>query len=258
MGRMGVLPADAPQLVERVTQSRSVRLAGIYSHFATADFQLTEIADHQQSTFQSLVESLRPQLPPDCIVHLANSAATITRPDAHYDMVRPGLALYGYAPADYMREQIDLRPILRLVSHLSAIKTLPPNHCVGYGQTFTTMRDTRLGIVPVGYFDGFQRKLSNNVVVGTPHGPTPVIGRISMDQLAVDLTDLPPLALGDEITLIDADPNAENSVESLARRLDTIPYEVTCCLGPRIDRIVMQTATAADETALTVRKSVGV
>lgn len=257
MGRMGVLPGDAPPLVERINKSRAIRLAGIYSHFATADFQLTEIADHQQSAFQTLVKSLRPQLPSDCIVHLANSAATITRPDAHYDMVRPGLALYGYAPAGYMREQIELRPILRLVSHLSAIKTLPPNHCVGYGQTFTTKRETRLGIVPLGYFDGFLRRLSNNAVVGTPHGPAPVVGRISMDQLAVDLTDLPSLSLGDEITLIDPDPNAENSVESLARRLETIPYEVTCCLGARIDRIVMRTASARVESAPKVRKSVG-
>ena len=242
MGRMGVLPDDCGPLVSAVRRCDSVRLAGVYSHFATADFRQPRIADLQEITFAAAVQSLKSQLPARCLLHLANSAATITRPTAHYDMVRPGLAMYGYAPAPFMREMIDLRPILRLTSHVSAVKMLPAGHCVGYGQTFTTQRPTKLGIVPVGYFDGFLRRLSNRAVVGTERGPAPIIGLISMDQLAIDVTDLGPVETGCDVVLIDPDAAAENSVESLAERMETIPYEITCCLGARIDRVVVRDA----------------
>jgi alanine racemase len=168
---------------------------------------------------------------------MANSAATITMPEAHLDMVRPGLALYGYWPARHMAGRIDLRPILRLVSHVTLIKELPVGHCVGYGQTFTTIRPTRLGMVPVGYFDGYVRALSNAAQVTINSRPAPVIGRVSMDQLAVDLTDIPGARLGSEVTLIDNRPEQPNSVAAIAERLGTIPYEVTCLLGQRIQRI---------------------
>jgi len=153
-------------------------------------------------------------------------------------MVRPGLGLYGYAPSAAMRRRHDLRPILRLTSRITLIKSLPVGHCVGYGQTFTTRRPTRLGLVPAGYVDGFIRGLSNNAVVGTAAGDAPVIGRISMDQLTIDLTDRPSVGVGDEVVLIDPDPARPNSVESLAGRLGTIPYEVTCLLGIRLNRAV--------------------
>lgn len=237
MGRMGVLASDCHNIGAAIGASRFVSLKGVYSHFATADFELRDLASRQLEKFHVVIEKARRFADGDFLVHLANSAATITMPEAHFDMVRPGLALYGYPPAAFMRSHIELRPIMRLVSHVAMTKKLPAGHCVGYSQTFTTTRETRIGIVPVGYFDGFLRKLSNNATVGTEAGPAPVIGRISMDQMAVDLTGLPQINTGAQIVLIDPSPTAENSVESLATRLETIPYEVTCMLGPRIDRV---------------------
>lgn len=237
MGRMGVLPKDAQPLAAAIAASNATAFRGVYSHFATADFELKDLAQKQLGEFHGVIERVRRYGDDDFMAHLANSAATITMPDAHFNMVRPGIALYGYAPAAYMRADIDLRPILRLVSHVVSIKTLPAGHCVGYGQTFTTTRTSRIGIIPVGYFDGFLRRLSNNSIVGTACGSAPVVGRISMDQMAVDLTDLDAIEVGAQILLIDSDPMAENSVESIATRLDTISYEVTCVLGPRIDRV---------------------
>jgi len=237
MGRMGVTPDRAVRLVQSIRAASSLRLTGIYSHFATADFKEIDLAQRQFSTFRRSLSGLSDYLPRGVTRHMANSAATIMMPEAHFDMVRPGLALYGSLPADHMGERIKLQPILRLVSHLSAVKELPTGHCVGYGQTFTTRRPTRLGIVPIGYFDGFLRALSNAATVSTPMGDAPVVGRVSMDQMAVDLTDLPPIAAGTEVTLISDEPDHPNSVAAMARRLGTIPYEITCLLGQRIDRV---------------------
>ncbi|MFQ5411313.1 MAG: alanine racemase [Phycisphaerae bacterium] len=239
MGRMGEMPEQIAELVRTVQYTASLELTGFYSHFATADFEDRDLVARQLATFNRVLEAINKDLPQGVIRHLANSAATITLPEAHFDMVRPGLALYGYLPAEHMSSLIDLRPILRLCSHLTAVKDLPAGHCVGYSQTFTTKRPTRLGIVPVGYFDGFLRSLSNQAIVGTPSGDVPVVGRISMDQMAIDLTDLPPLKPGAKIILIDDKPDRPNSVASIARRLGTIPYEITCLLGSRMDRVAI-------------------
>jgi alanine racemase len=239
MGRMGVTPQHAGALLDSIRQEPCLALVGYYSHLATADADDTGLAVRQLETFRRSLAEQHERLQRGTLRHLANSAATITMPAAHFDMIRPGFALLGYAPSDSIARRIDLRPALRLVSHLTAIKELPAGHCVGYGQTFTTRRPTRLGIVPAGYVDGFTVALSNAAVVGTPGGDAPVIGRISMDHLAVDLTDLPAMSLGTTVTLIDDRPDRPNSVAAIARRLGTIPYEVTCLLGRRVQRVAV-------------------
>ncbi|MBX3395082.1 MAG: alanine racemase [Phycisphaerae bacterium] len=236
MGRMGVMPDRVGELVRSIRVARCLQFVGIYSHFATADMKQRELARKQLSLFNHVLTAIRVNLPPGVIKHISNSAATIAMPDAHLDMVRPGLALYGYYPASHMAELIYLKPVLRLTTHLASVKELPVGHCVGYGQTFTTKRPTRIGIIPAGYFDGFIRMLSNNAVVGTPGGDAPVVGRVSMDQFAVDLTDLPPMGVGTPVTLIDDKPGRPNSVAGIAKRMNTIPYEVTCLLGSRVER----------------------
>jgi alanine racemase len=246
MGRMGVVSDEAVELLHEVLHEPTVQLQGVYSHFASADFEQFELARQQLATFQEFLAQASDFLPRGIIRHLANSAATIMLPDAHFDMVRPGLAMYGYCPAAHMARQIKLRPILRVVSHLTLVKELPAGHCVGYAQTFTTKRPTRLGVVPAGYVDGFVRRLSNNAVIGTPAGDAPVIGRISMDQLAVDLTDLPIMGTGTEVTLIDDNPDRPNSVQAIAERTGTISYEVTCLLGQRLQRVLRSSGEIPD------------
>jgi alanine racemase len=249
MGRMGCMPQQLPGLVEAVRSTPCLRLTGIYSHFATADLEKHDLARRQLATFQEALTTVEHLLPKGVLRHMANSAATISLPEAHFDMVRPGLALYGYPPAEHLFGQIELKPILRLVSHLTAVKEIPAGHCVGYGQTFTTRRPTRLGLVPIGYCDGYLRALSNAAVVSTSVGDAPVIGRVSMDQLALDLTDLEPLQPGDEVTLIHDAPDRPNSVWGLARQLGTVPYEVTCLLGQRIQRTPIGSSCATGGTA---------
>lgn len=237
MGRQGVMPNDVSDLIDAVRGQSAIRLSGIYSHFATADLEQHDLAGRQLATYRTVVDQLAERLPAWAHRHLANTAATLDWSDAHFDMVRPGLGVYGYAPSPDMRRRFELKPILRVTTRITLTKNLPSGHCVGYGQTFTTRRTTRLGVVPVGYADGFLRGMSNNAIVGTPGGDAPVIGRISMDQLTIDLTDLPGIGVGDEAVLIDPDPSRPNSVESIAARLGTIPYEVTCTFGRRMNRV---------------------
>lgn len=236
MGRMGCLPEELPDLLAAVRAAPSLRLTGIYSHFATADLEDHELTRRQLATFNTVLDKVSRHLPKGIIRHMANSAAALSLPEAHFDMIRPGLALYGYSPAEHMANKAGLKPVLRLVSHLTMVKELPPGHCVGYCQTFTTKRHARIGIVPIGYCDGYLRALSNAAVVSTPVGDAPVIGRVSMDHIAVDLTDLEPLQPGHEVTLIDDNPDRPNSMCALAKRLGTIPYEIMCLLGQRIQR----------------------
>lgn len=243
MGRMGCMPDKIGELIRTVRVTRCLHFTGFYSHFATADMKQREMARKQLSLFNHILTAIRVNLPPGVIKHMANSAATIMMGDAHYDMVRPGLALYGYYPASHMAELAYLKPTLKLMTHLTSVKDLPTDHCVGYGRTFITKRPSRIGIIPAGYTDGFLRILSNNATIGTPHGDAPVVGRISMDQLAVDLTDLPIMSPGTPITLIDDRPGRPNSVGGIAKRMGTIPYEVTCLLGSRIDRVAVSSVT---------------
>jgi len=182
------------------------------------------------------------RLPP---IHAANSAAIFRLPASHLDRVRPGLALYGYWAGPMHERPSDLRPAMRVVSRLIAVRRLPAGHGVGYGRTFVTRRPSTIGVVPIGYADGYRRLLGNDAVMtldavrDRPRRTVPVVGRISMDQTTVDLTDAGDVRIGDPIVVIDDDPAATNGVENLAGKLNTIPYEVTCLIGPRVPRVLV-------------------
>lgn len=239
MGRMGTRAEHALSLIEKIRSMPHFRLTGIYSHFGCADLADPALVDLQLAEYRNLLTRASDLLGAGVLRHFANSAATLTRPDAHFDMVRPGIAFYGLLPADRFLEPNPLRPALRVVSRVSAVKAIPAGHCVGYACTHRTTRPTRLGIVPVGYHDGFLRRLSNRMVIGTDAGDARVLGRVSMDQMAVDLTDMPAISAGSRVMLIDPDARRPNSVESIARLLDTISYEVVCGLGPRMERVLV-------------------
>lgn len=245
MGRMGLKPEHGMDVLRRLREFGNLRLAGVYSHFGTADLSDHALVDQQLAEYREFLK--RSEIGDSAsrggvIRHLANTAATMTRADAHFDMVRPGIGLYGLMPADGFSAKAELRPAMRVVSRVSAVKELPSGHCVGYGCTFRTERRSRIGNVPAGYHDGFVRALSNRAVVGTAHGDAPVVGRISMDQMAVDLTDLPGVRAGSEVVLLDERPERPNSVANTARLLGTISYEIICGLGGRIKRVLVERA----------------
>ena len=167
------------------------------------------------------------------IRHCANSGALTRYPEMYLDMVRPGIALYGVGDD---AERLGLRPVMRLKSCVSTIKVLDPDTTVSYGRTFRTEGKTRMGVLPIGYADGFFRGLSNRMAVQTAYGPAPQRGRICMDMCMVDLTDLPEVKVGDTVEIF----GQTQSVDSLAAILNTIPYELTCAVSKRVPRLYME------------------
>jgi alanine racemase len=231
MGRSGAIPDDAPELVAAIRRSPSLQLAGVFTHFAASDAADKAHAHGQAQRFADLLASLGPW--EGVLRHAANSAAVSDLPQTHLDMVRPGVAIYGYQASDELLRPMDLRPCLRLTAPIVQVKTLPAGWTCGYGCTVKLDRPRRVGIVAAGYNDGVSRALSGRCPVGVGGAMAPVLGRVSMDQLIVDLTDAPSAQVGDRAELISPDPAAANSVENLARLGGTIPYEVTCRLGRR-------------------------
>jgi alanine racemase len=242
MGRMGLLHGPAGAAICEMARCPGVNIEGIYTHFATADEPDLDFARGQLDNFSELTRALEAAGTRIPIRHACNSAGIFRIPAAHFDMVRPGLAVYGYWCGP---DRPALRPALRVVSRIVAVRQISTGDSVGYGRTFTAAHDSTVGVVPIGYGDGYRRALGNSAVMtldavrGRPRQTVPVVGRVSMDQVSVDLTGVPDVRCGDPITIIDNDPAAPNSVEALAAKLGTIPYEITCLLGQRIRRVAV-------------------
>lgn len=232
MGRSGVAPADAPHLVAAVRTAAPLHLAGIYTHFAASDESDKTHAQEQFDQFGKVLARVEPLT--GVLRHAANSAAVADMPHTALDMVRPGISVYGYSPSGEMLNPLPVRPALRLVAPIVQIKHLPAGATCGYGSENRLGRDSRIGIIPGGYGDGLSRQLAGRYSIGVNGRMAPVLGRISMDQLIVDLTDVGSVQVGQAAELISPDPNAPNSVANLARMLGTIPYEITCRLGRRV------------------------
>ena len=236
MGRLGTRdPAEA----DAVAADAGERLTGLMTHFATADERDGENAGfmgEQLLRFRARLPGLRGRFP-DAVVHAANSAATLRDPGAAFDMVRCGIALYGCSPFMGDAADDDLRPAMSLVSYLGSVKTLRSRESVGYGRVWRAARGTRVGLVPVGYADGYARSLTGRAQVLVGGRRVPVVGTISMDQLTVDLGPEATEGVGDEVVLIGAQGEGRVSAEEVAAWRATINYEVTCAVGPRIPRV---------------------
>ncbi|MDF7822536.1 alanine racemase [Pontiellaceae bacterium B12227] len=226
MGRLGVPATQAGDLIAAIQESANVELSGIYTHFATADEQDRTATQNQLDLFRSILPEQG-----GVTIHAANSAATLDWPETHFDMVRMGIAIYGCHPSDHMRNRADLKPCMSVKAKLISVKHMREGSRSGYGLTHEFNRDSRVGIVPIGYGDGYFRSLSGQAVVRINGRNAPVCGRVSMDQMTVDVTDITDAKVGDEVEIISADPSAPNCVENLARLAGTIPYEITCHLG---------------------------
>ncbi|MDY0165189.1 MAG: alanine racemase [Thermoguttaceae bacterium] len=236
MGRSGVLPDLAPALVRQARRQSGIVLDGIYTHYATADAADKTYARGQLARFRAAVRACGAEAK-GVILHTAASAATIDLPESHFDMVRVGTAMYGYQPSDEMHRVLPLRPALRVVSRLAQVKDVPAGSQVGYGLTYKFKRPARLGLVPIGYADGYRRALSNQAVMRVVGQYAPVRGRVSMDQTIIDLTDVPAAKVGDEVEVISRETEAPNSADNLALLAGTIVPEIVSGLGSRVRRV---------------------
>jgi alanine racemase len=228
MGRIGVGAAAASSVADFLAAQRTVRLEGIYTHLARAESSAS-FTRAQLVRFQQALRGLK--IPKGALLHAANSAAAVGYPAARLDLVRPGGAAYGLIPG--------FSPVLSLKSKIVYVKTLGKGATVGYGSTFRARRATRVATVPVGYADGYSRGLSNRGRVLIDGAPCPVIGRVSMDMITVDVSSRPAARVGDDAVLIGRQGRAEVTAEDLAKTLGTISYEITCAVAARVPRVYL-------------------
>ncbi|MDX6656458.1 MAG: alanine racemase [Solirubrobacteraceae bacterium] len=232
MGRLGT--RDAAQAT-RIAEHAGERLAGLMTHFATADEHGDAFLGEQLGRFRDWVQPLRERFP-GALAHAANSAAVLRDPATHFDMVRPGVAIYGLDPFQEDPAAQGLEPALELVTKVGAVKAAAPGESAGYGRRFVAREATWLATLPIGYGDGWRRALTNNADVLIGGRRFPLVGTVSMDNIAVDLGSDSGVEVGDEAVLVGAQGPERILAEEVARRLGTINYEVTCALTARVVR----------------------
>jgi alanine racemase len=234
MGRMGVVETELPRVAELLQSAPRLRVDAIYTHFANAGDANDPFTAEQLARFETLVATLREAGIDAPKHHAANSAATM-RGITPGDYVRTGIVLYGAEPLD--NDARRLEPLMRWRTAIARLKELPAGSAIGYGTTFHTTRVSRIATLPVGYADGYNRRLSNRGEVLVRGRRVPVVGRVSMDLVTIDVTDVEDATLGDEVVLLGRQGGDEITAEELARKLDTISYEVFCSVGARVPRV---------------------
>jgi alanine racemase len=231
MGRIGMTPATAAEAIPDIAALPALRLEGVYTHLAQAE-NASRVRE-QLGLFDRLIHSLRGQ-GLSFLVHAANSEALLLRPESRYDMARPGLALYGVPPAPGVR---GLVPVLTWKTRVVFLKDVSKGTRVSYGGTWRASRRSRLATLPVGYADGYRRALSTRGEVLVRGRRCPVVGRVTMDQIIVDVTDARGADIGEEVVLLGRQGRASVTAEDMAAWADTIPYEILCGLTARVQRV---------------------
>ena len=241
LGRGGSTPHEWSTLIKASAAAAArgeVEIVGIWSHFAYADSPNHPTIARQLEAFEDAIEVARRLGVEPKLRHIANSAATLTLPTAHYDLVRPGIAIYGISPGDQVgtSRSLGLRPVMTLGASLVQVKRLPAGHGISYGHEYVTDRETTVALVPVGYADGIDRSATNAGPVLAAGRVRPIAGRVCMDQFVLDLGDDLAVA-GDEVLLFGSGSRGEPSAADWARVCDTIPYEIVTRIGPRVQRV---------------------
>lgn len=240
MGRLGIRSEQIEEIVALVREIRALpglELEGIFTHFAMADTLNQTHVRMQLARFQQVLQTLdRYGLRPP-LVHAANSAAMLALPEARFDMVRPGVALYGLEPSAEVRLPEGFRPALAFKTQVAQVKTVPAGEGISYGCTYITERPTVVATLPVGYADGFRRAPANWGTVLIHGQEAPILGRVCMDQCMIDVTHIPHVRPGDEVVLIGRQGNALKSAEDVAERLGTSNYEVVSAILARVPRV---------------------
>ena len=241
MGRIGFQPTqEAADLCAAIVKLPGITAEGLFSHFATADCADLSAAKAQAETFEVFCAMLKERGVEVPIRHLDNSAGLMNFPN-HYDLVRSGIVTYGMYPSTEVPPSLlPLRPALTWLSRVTHVKTLPAGRPISYGGTFVTERPTVVATVPVGYADGYRRSLSGKFYVLIRGQKAPILGRICMDQLMVDVTDIPGVTLDDTVTLVGKDGNEIITMEQIATAADSFNYEFVCGISRRVPRIYCQ------------------
>jgi len=236
MGRLGVRPQKALELVRAVHEASHLELAGVMTHISSAEGALDPRTNEQVRIFDEALSAVRAEGMELGHVHISNSAALFTGLRPLHDLVRPGISAFGILPGELPGSE-ELRPVLSLRSQIVFLKDVPNGTGVGYGSTWRARSGRRIATVPVGYNDGVSWRLSNRGEVLVRGRRAPIVGRVSMDYTTIDVTDIPEVKVKDVVTIIGADGADRIDVEEIARLAETIAYEITCAVGRRVQRV---------------------
>jgi alanine racemase len=236
MGRLGVPLNLWPTFLKELKRFPKIEIEGILSHFAMTDDQ-DGYTTRQWNKFQGAVEEAK-KLGISCqYLHMASSAILTAFPPYTGNLVRPGIMLYGSYPSPVLQSVIQLKPVLTLKTYIHFLKRIPPETKISYGGTFVTKRESLIATLPIGYADGYSRQLSNRGEVLIRGRRAPIVGRVCMDFMMVDVTDIPKVSLGDEVILMGRQGRQQITAEEIAEKINSISYEVLCLIGKRVPRV---------------------
>ena len=238
MGRLGVLPGRALDLLREIRRSPNLDLCGVMTHVSAAEGALADSTREQARTFEAVLRQARAEQLLRGSIHMANSAALFTSLRPLYDTVRPGISAYGILNSD-LPGSGELKPVLSLRTQIVFQKDVPAGTPIGYSSTWRAERPTRIATLPVGYHDGVPWRLSNCGEVLVRGRRAPIVGRVTMDYITIDVGHIPGAAVGDTATLIGSDGHETITVEEVAQKAGTIAYEVTCSVGRRVQRLYL-------------------
>jgi alanine racemase len=251
MNRLGIAPSDVECFASQLAKCKHLELGGVFTHFASSEVltntRVGEQTRQQEERFYAALDRLRALGIDPGIVHLANSAAIVTRAETWADMVRPGAILYGYHPGYDPVEQrpeiearLPLKPVMSLRSRIINIRSIPESAGVGYNETFIAKRPSRIGVLAAGYGDGIHRSLGNRGSVLVRGALAPIVGIISMDVTMIDVTDVPDAEIGDVVTIYGSDGEHVRPANVIARSIGTVTSDLLCAVSQRVPRIYFQ------------------
>lgn len=236
LNRLGVPMPMVSDLLDRIAKEPRIELQGVFSHFAFADQPRNPVIDQQLSRFQDTLELLQARGVRPALRHLANSAASLSRPDTHFDLVRLGIAMYGLSPGPELDGVAPLRPAMSLHAKVAMVKRVRAGEAVSYGHRYRLERDGTIITLPLGYADGWARALSSNASIILDGARYPAVGTVCMDSFMADIGDA-SCAIGDEVVLIGSQGQATITADEVAASIDTINYEIVTRIGARVPRV---------------------
>jgi alanine racemase len=240
MTRIGIPVGEAKDAVVRLSREPELRIDGIISHFATVSPDLGADYWEQLAQFRRLLDELKAAGIDPPLKHMANTAGVLGAPKPPFNMVRPGIMLYGCYPGHGFENVLDLRPVFKLATEIFHLRRVPAGTAVSYGGTFVTPRESVIATLPLGYADGLPRALSNRGCALVRGRRAPIVGVVCMDMCMIDVTDVPDARIGDEAVFIGAQEGERIRVEEVAELCGTIPYEIFCNVNHRVGRIYVK------------------
>jgi len=236
MGRIGVRFDEAIHLIKQIASNEKFKIDGVYSHFSTSDEKDKTFSKLQLKRFTDIITELKKHNIQPNVIHIANSGALLTMPEANFDLVRPGISLYGYKPSQALVSDIKLKPVMSLISKVTACRWFEKGEFVSYGKLYEVKQRTQIVSLPIGYADGVNRNLSNNMSCIIKDKIYPQVGRITMDRIMFDVGDS-KINIGDKAILIGQSKHYKIDAWDWSKTLGTIPYEITCNISKRVPKV---------------------